>query len=144
MELDEIVRDLCVRVPRAIGAILCDFEGESVVCALGDAHAPPEAEDRAREHVPRAMSLPMPAREFLMRLAGAEPCALVHLFEESARKCGAGGLASLEFRYREIEMLIHRLPNDFYLVMLLRRPAITAAARRHLATAIVLLREHVS
>lgn len=76
-ELEALLEALCDRLPSAIGAVLCDFEGESVVAALGAAPVPPDAEARAREHVPRALALTMPVKEFLIRLAGAEPCALL-------------------------------------------------------------------
>jgi hypothetical protein len=133
--MEAIVRELCARVPRAIGAVLCDFEGESVVCALGSERAPPEAEARAKDHVPKTMSLTMPVAEFLVRLAAAEPCALLRMFQQSSSKGGVGQLAMLEMRYEEVEMLVQCLPNDFYVVLVLRRPAITAEARNALSRA---------
>jgi hypothetical protein len=144
MELSHIVQALCARTPAAIGAVLCDFEGETVVSALGSERAPPEAEARARDHVPSALSLTMPVSEFLVRLAAAEPCALLRLFGDISRGKGAGELAILELRYAEVEMLIQRLPNDFYLVLLLRRPAVTALARQRVTEAGALLAAHVA
>jgi hypothetical protein len=144
VELEAIVSDLCARLPCAIGAVLCDFEGEAVCCALGSADAPAEAEKRAREHVPRTLELTMPVAEFLIRLAGAEPCGLLRMFEASSEKHGTGHLCSLEMRYGEVEMLVKKLPNDFYLVLVLRRPAISAEARRLVVEAGARLAEYVS
>src|SRR5262245_10045523 len=129
MELEAIVRELCARVPRAIGAIVCDWEGEAIACALGATEAPQGAEERAREHVPRAITLTMPGSEFLVRLAGAEPAGLLRVFGQSGERCGTGELTSLEVSYQEVSVLIDRLPNDFYLMLLLRRPAVTATAK---------------
>ena len=123
---------LCRGVPSAIGAVLCDYEGETVAAALGPAPAPAAAEQRAREHVPRALDLSMPVAEFLVRLAAAEPCALLNLFDGFIQKHGGGLLRALHFRYAEIELLVRRLPEDFYVVLVVRRAAETASARRKL------------
>ena len=144
MEVERIVQDLCARVPRAIGAIVCDWEGEAIACALGSVGVPKEAEARAREHVPRAISLTMPVPEFLVRLAGAEPAGLLRVFEKSGERFGTGGLTSIEVSYRQIVILIDRLPNEFYLMLLLRRPAVTATAKHLMDAASRLLAEHVS
>lgn len=144
MDLAGPLVDLCQAVPSAIGAVLCDFEGETVVSALGPAAPPKEAELRAKEHVPRALALTMPVGEFLVRLVGAEPCALLRLFGDGGRVRGAGELAALEVQYEEVELLIRRLPNDFYLVLVLRRPAVRGTARWHLGRIATALAEHVA
>ncbi|MCK6550673.1 hypothetical protein L6R52_32850 [Myxococcota bacterium] len=142
--LESLLGSLCDQLPAAIGAVLCDFEGESVVAALGAAPVPPEAEARAREHVPRAMALTMPVGEFLMRLAGAEPCALLRLFGAPGEQHGSGAIEWIELRYEAIDMLVRRLPSDFYLVVVLRRPAVIAEAKRAMAAVSPALAEHVS
>lgn len=133
--LHESLVALCRGVPSAIGAVLCDPEGETVVSALGSAPAPAAAEQRAREHVPRALELSMPVAEFLVRLAGAEPCALLNLFDGFIRKHRGGLVRALHFRYAEIELLVRRLPEDFYVVLVVRRAAESASARRQLDAA---------
>lgn len=142
-ELDQIVTELCREVPRSIGAIVCDWEGEAICCALGGTEAPPEAEARARDHVPRAITLTMPVSEFLVRLAGAEPAGLLRMFGQAGERLGTGNLASLELSYREVSILIDRLPNDFYLMLLLRRPAVTSTAKRRMVEATRRLAAHV-
>jgi hypothetical protein len=144
IELDAIVRRLCSAVPRSIGAIVCDWEGEAICCVLGTADAPPEAEARARDHVPRAITLTMPVAEFLVRLAGAEPAGLLRMFGQTGERLGTGCLTSLELSYREVSILIDRLPNDFYLMLLLRRPAVTSTAKRLMVEASKQLAEHVA
>ncbi len=143
MELQEIVDRLVAALPEAIGAVLCDFEGETVVTALGAARAPHDAESYAREHLPRSMAVAMPVQEFLVRLAGAEPCALLRMFQAQNEAHGSGALAMLELRYKDVDMIVDRLPNDFYFVALLRRPTILGAARRHVRAAADALRSHV-
>lgn len=143
MELQTILDDLAGAVPKAIGAVLCDFEGETVVASLGAARAPEQAEALAREHVPRSMALAMPVQEFLVRLAGAEPCALLRMFSLLGDKHGTGALSTFELRYDEVDVLVDRLPNDFYLVLLLRRPAVIGHARHHLRRAGRALGPHV-
>lgn len=143
MELQEIVDDLAAQVPGSIGAVLCDFEGETVVLARGDANAPDEAEDMARDHLPKAMALTMPVQEFLLRLGGAEPCGLLRMFGELGAKGGAGQLTHLELRYETVDLLVDRLPNDFYLVLVLRRPAVSGVARHAARIAARLLSPHV-
>ena len=143
-ELDCIVGDLCRSVPHSIGAVLCDFDGETVVSALGSAPIPAAAEVRAREQMPRSLASSIAPRELLMRIGGAEPCALLRLFGEAGPSRGAGDLMDLEMRYDEVEMLVRRLPNEYYLVLVLRRPAITARARREVRRAGDLLEPHVA
>lgn len=135
MNLDAVLEKLVGEVPEAIGAIICDYEGETVVTALGPAAPPEEAERRAMEHVPRAMALTMPVSEFLMRLAGAEPCGLLRTFDRQAKKRGGGRIKSLFMRYEAVEVMVDQLPNDYYLVLVLRRPALAGHARYHLADA---------
>lgn len=130
--LDAPLVQLCRTVPGAIGAVLCDYEGETVASALGAAPAPALAERRAREHVPRALALSMPVAEFLVRLAGAEPCALLNLLEGPVRKYGGGLLRAVRLRYAEVDLLVQRLPEEFYVVLVVRRPAETASAQRKL------------
>lgn len=143
MEFDEILEVLCRAVPEAIGAALCDFEGETVVSALGRAGVPPEAIVRAKEHVPRNLELSMPVAQFLVRLAGAEPCALLEQFATAGRAGGAGAIAGLEARYGAVETLVERLPEDFYVVVVLRRPAVLGRARHHLRRAAAALAPHL-
>ena len=144
MNLERVIQNLTDRVPRAIGAVLCDYEGETVLTALGSTPAPEGARRRALEHVPKALKLSMEVGEFLVRLAGAESCGLLRHFDEGGRRFGAGALFSVEMRYSDIELLVHMLPNDYYLVLLLRRPAAIAEARRHVEVASQRLAEHVA
>lgn len=143
MELEEILEALVGAVPDAIGAALCDFEGETVVTALGAAAPPPEAAAQATDHVPRTLELAMPVAEFLVRLAGAEPCSTMRLLDETSTRHGAGSITAFEVRYAAVELLVRRLPEDFYVVLVLRRPALTARAEHHLRKAATALAPHV-
>jgi len=143
VELERILEALCAKVPEAIGAVLCDFEGETVVTALGRAEPPVEAAARAAEHVPKNLALTMPVAQFLVRLAGAEPCAPLRLFSETCLRHRVGELGALEAQYATVELLVERLPEDFYVVVVLRRPALPGRARYHLRRAAVALAPHV-
>ncbi len=114
---------VCDKVPEVIGAVLCDQQGESIVSALGTADAPPEAHDKAKEHVPTQMGLSMPVGEFLVRLAGAEPCGLIRQLQMAQNERGAGTLDAYVARYAEIDIIVEQLPEDLYLFVALRRPA---------------------
>lgn len=127
--MEAALRDLCARIPSAIGAVVCDDEGETVVCSLGPAAPPAEAEREAREHVPRSIALHMPVGEFLVRLVGAELCAILRAFEVASRDKTAGAVDAVQLSYREIDLLLHPLPEDYYLVTVLRRPVVLGAAR---------------
>lgn len=132
-ELSAILDDLCRASPSVIGGVVCDFDGETVVSAVGAAGLPPGAELRALEHVPRTMTLAMPVAELLVRLAGAEPCALLRLFGGSSGQLGAGPVEVLRLRYEAVELIVRTLPDDYYLVMVLARPAVSAPLERRIA-----------
>lgn len=129
------LQQLCARVPEAVGAVLCDFEGETVVTRLGAAAPPSAAALRAQDHVPKTLAMQMPVAEFLMRLAAAEPCAPLRHFAACTRAGGFGAVHGLEARYAEVEILTECLPEDFYLVLVLRRPSLSFRARHHLQQA---------
>lgn len=135
MDLDAAIKDLVTGVPGALGAIVCDFEGESVVLARGSAPLPPDAELHARSYIPSTMTVDVDAGEFLLKLLGAEPCALLRLFEEHSRSFGIGGVDGFEMRFREVDVIVRRLPEDYYVVFALRRPAVEARARAKLEVA---------
>ncbi len=143
LRLEDPLEALCAAVPETIGAVLCDYEGETVVNALGKAAPPDEAKDRATEHVPKNLALTMPVAEFLVRLAGAEPCALLRQFMVGNQAAGGGQLHSFSTGYEHVVMLVHRLPEDFYIVLVLRQPAVEGRARFHLARAAEILGPHV-
>ena len=144
MELEEILQSLCGRLPEAIAAVLCDFEGELVVSATGDASLPREAEENLFEHVPRARRLTIPEPEYLLRLAAAEPCAILRMFHESGARVGLGALREIEVRYAAVDMLVRQLSHAYYVVLFLRRPALMAVARRGLRAAGLALEPHLA
>lgn len=140
--MQAVLDAFCAETPEAIGAVVCDDEGETVVSALGSAKPPPAAEARAREHVPRSMTLHMPVGEFLVRLAGAEICAVLRALERAGRAKAAGGPEDVHVAYREVELLSRTLPEDYYFVVVLREPRVVGTIRRRMdATARALARD---
>jgi hypothetical protein len=144
VDLQVVVEDLCRAIPSALGAIVCDYEGESVVHALGQAPLSPSAERNARSLIPRALQPTMSIEEFFLKLAGAEPCALLRMLEEPSRGHGFGGLVSLEMRYQGMDLLVRRLPDEYYVVLLLRPPALVSSAHDKLERASQVLARMIS
>ena len=141
--LEETLERLMQEVPEAIGVVVCDFEGETVMASLGAAEPPREAKEKALEHVPKQLALDMPLGQFLMRLAGAEPCALLRMIDQHGRRRGAGAVRSLDVCYEKVEILVDPLPSDYYLVLVLRRPALASHARFHLRDATQRISDYV-
>lgn len=135
MDLVDVLDALCGDVPEAIGAIVCDFEGELVVHAAGPAPVPEHAVQEAADHIPEALSDREATREFVLRLAAAEVCTAVRQSDETLRGCRASGLQGLEMRFAEVDLLVHTLPDDYYVVLAAARPALLARARMRLAQA---------
>ncbi|MBK8013317.1 MAG: hypothetical protein IPK13_18425 [Deltaproteobacteria bacterium] len=144
MELEEILQALCGRVPEAIAAVLCDFEGELVVSARGEAQLPEGAEESLFDHVPRARRLTIPEPEYLLRLAAAEPCAILRMFHESGARIGLGALREIEVRYASVDMLVRQLSHEYYVVLFLRRPSLMALARHGLRAAGLAIEPHLA
>ena len=130
IDLQDVVQGVCDQIPEAIGVVLCDQQGETIVSALGNSDVPPDAQSRAKEHVPSRMGLNMPVNEFLVRLAGAEPCALLRQIQAAQNERGAGTLDAYVARYAEVDLIVEQLPEDLYLFVALRRPASVGVARR--------------
>jgi hypothetical protein len=140
--MQAVLDAFCAETPEAIGAVVCDDEGETVVSALGAAVVPRDADVRAREHVPRSMTLHMPVGEFLVRLVGAEVCAVLRALDRTSRWGAAGPVRVVHLAYREVELLSRTLPEDYYLVVVLRHPRVVGAVRRRVeAAARVLARD---
>jgi hypothetical protein len=135
MQIEEVVQLLCAEIPEAIGAIVCDYEGESVVYALGPAEPPDGAEESARSRIPRTLGSKISITEFLLRIAGAEPCSLLTLFGERSLSRGAGEIVSLDLRFEQVDLLIRRLPDGYYVMVALRRPALRGQAKSSLEAA---------
>jgi hypothetical protein len=135
LELERALASLCDALPGAVGAVLCDEVGETVVCVPGPGRLPPEAEAEARRHAPRNLPIAMPLGEFLLRLGGAEPATLLELLGAGARRHRAGPLVEVCSTFAEVVLLMRPLPDDLYLVLVLRRPVVLGVARRALAAA---------
>lgn len=143
MSLEAEVQSLCVHIPEAIGAILCDFEGERVVSALGSAPLPPIAAAQALDHVPRNLSLSVPPAEFLLRLCGAELCGLMERFQQISTDHQLGDPYGLELSYRGVRLCAAALPEGYFLLVVMRSPAQIVRARRILKGVCAAVREDV-
>ncbi len=111
-------------VPGALGAVLCDFEGEAVVTRWGVGPLPPDVEAEAQKHVPNAVRSQVSVGQYLLRLAAAEPCALLMTFSRKTLSRHGGPLDTLEIAYRNVGLVVLSLPEDFYLVIVLDRKRI--------------------
>ncbi|MFO0724678.1 MAG: hypothetical protein U1E65_12925 [Myxococcota bacterium] len=133
MELEETLLTLVRAVPEALGAILCDFEGEAVVLAAGAAPLLDAQHEVALAHVPRALGPEVAMADLWLRLAGAVPGGVLHQVGEVHRPHGR--VALVELGFEEAHVLIHGLPDDYYVLLALRRPALVARARQALSRA---------
>jgi hypothetical protein len=126
---------LCAELPDALGAVLCDYDGERVVSADGAAEIPEAALAAAARHVPRTLDAPDERRRFLLSIAGAEPCGPLAALGAVAERSGVGALSELGWTFRDVAVLVATLPDDYYLVLALRRPTVIAPAWRALRAA---------
>jgi hypothetical protein len=81
------------------------------------------------------MQLEMPVGEFLVRLVGAECCGLVRMVDRVLHEQLDGPLSGLHLRYRDLDLLLQPLPEDFYLLVLLRRPLLLPVLQMHVRDA---------
>lgn len=133
MELAAVVEDLARSVPEAIGAILCDYEGEAVVLQPGAVRLSDPQVAAAREHLPRALESTISLEEFWLRLGGAVPGPALHQLREAHRSVGRGTLVMVELSFAEAAVLVGCLPEDYYVLLALRRPALRERARVQLS-----------
>lgn len=112
--------DAAAGLPGIYGAILCDFEGEAVMVRFGEEPLPEGALDHATSQVPHAVRADAASGEYLLRLAGAEPCALVALFQQRSSAGGAGELEAFELGFRRVRVTVIRLPEEYYLAVFAR------------------------
>lgn len=133
MDPQRIVADLCQSVPSAIGAVLCDLDGEQIAGAEGAAPLPARALERAQSQLPQTLRDTQPERQLVLRLATADVIRWVHGLAAVAPS--SGKVLAIELRYGSAEILIQTLPEDHYLVLVLARPCVTALARHHLDAA---------
>ncbi len=132
MELEAILTALCAELPDALGIVLADADGESIVTVRGPAPLPSGTEAEVRRHLPRALESTIALDVFALRLAGAEPSPVLRALAERARSAGAGPLVAYEVRYRAVEVLVSAVDEELYVALFLRRPAQLDRARARL------------
>lgn len=122
MELEPILRRLCAAVPRAIGVVLADDDGESIVTVRGSAALPRGAREEAARHIPRALMATTDVELLALRLAGAEPSAVLRLI-------GPGRATAYEVRHGVVDVLVERVDDELYVVLFVLRPVLRAQVR---------------
>lgn len=122
MELEHILRALCAAVPRAIGVVLADDDGESVVTVRGSAPLPHGARAEAERHIPRALAATTDVEQLALRLAGAEPSAVL-------RVLGPRHGRAYEVRHGAVDVLVERVDDELYVALFVLRPVLRAQAR---------------
>lgn len=127
-DLDDTLSRACMGVPGALGIILCDYEGEKVVLGLGGTKPSPDVRENASEHVPRDFVLTQDISGFLLQLAGAEVSGLLEDFSRIGQRHALGTVELLRLRYAQVELLVHSLPEGYFVVMALSRPGFSGPA----------------
>jgi hypothetical protein len=133
--IDAVIQELCSGLPRAIGAIVCDPDGERIAHAEGRAPAPLSATDRAKAQLPQSMRDRSESLELLLQLAAAEPQAYLRALHDRGRSSGAGDLKTVELQFADVCVLVSPLPEQHYLLLALRRPCVVLDARQALESA---------
>ncbi len=118
--LDELV----LQVPM-IGAVVGDFEGETVVAALGEQQLSASVLASANSHIPQQMSLSMSPAMFLLRLAGAESSALLHQLREIHASQDGGAVRNVEWNYCQLRYVFALMPEDYWILVV--QPSSTPA-----------------
>jgi hypothetical protein len=57
------------------------------------------------------------------------------MFGEKSELRGGGALVGFDLRFTEVDVLVRRLPEDYYVMLALRRPSSSAVARARLEEA---------
>lgn len=128
----EAALSAAAEVQGVLGAILCDGEGEAVLTRVGPSPLSPPMEREARSHVPDSLHSEEALVDFLLRLAGAEPSALLASLRARTVAGGGGELEGLEIGFRAVRVVVVELGKEYYLVTVLDRASARgfAEARR--------------
>lgn len=133
-EFEALLAPLCEN-NGVLGVVLCDDEGEMVATRRGPAELPTGAAEHAVKHMPSALSADIAAPDFLLRLGSAETCGPLRLMQRIAKRGAAGEVRTVDLRYGELDVLLRALPEDFYVVVFVRRPSLLAGLRARLEVA---------
>lgn len=114
-------------LPGVFGAVLCDHEGEAVIARFGPEPLPEAALHHVASQVPKAVREDAASSDYLLRLAGAEPCAMLALMQQRSERAEAGAIEGVEIGYRRVRVALLRLPEDYYLAVFARAGAVSPA-----------------
>lgn len=118
MPFNILLTNLMVDVPEAVGAIFLDEEGETV--------------DFVTRH----------GEPFDLKVEGAVQGLFTRQIESTSTYAGIGSLEYFVIEGTELATLTHVLPDDYYVVLVVRKPVVRARAQHHLReTAKMIARE---
>jgi predicted regulator of Ras-like GTPase activity (Roadblock/LC7/MglB family) len=123
--LDEILRDLIDAVPGARGAVFCDPEGETISSVGASGRTDQEKLD-----------------DYDLRVAGAQFATPLHLAMKNSGEVLGEFLECTIAGGRE-KILIHMLPEHYYVVLCLAPESLIGCGLHHLRTAAELLRSEI-
>jgi hypothetical protein len=147
--MEKLLEDLCQCCPAALGAAVCDSEGESLALALGSADFPSSSLQLIDARLPRQFdrqSWPEnDTKLFTLRQWAAEPSRSTGRLRQ-AWKSGAehACLTAFCLRFRHIDLAMATLEDHMYLVLVLRRPNLLSLSRREVMRTAHALEHHLA
>jgi len=133
--MQEILQKLCERFPAALGAAVCDSEGESIDIALGSGHFPEASLKRVESSFPlqynRASWTEEKTRMFALRQWAAEPSRSTGLVNRAYEFAGDFQILDIfSIRSQALDLVVGVMEDHMYLVLVLARPNLNALAQR--------------
>lgn len=128
MSLESLL-DTASQCPGTFGVLLCDYEGETVMSRFGDTEVSSVVLDAAASQLPGSLRTKVEAKEYLLRVVGAELCPLLAQFDRVTQNADEGPLIGFELVFEHIDLVVRRLPDDYYLAFVLGKGRGLGAAR---------------
>jgi len=137
--MQKALEQLCELVPEALGAAVCDADGESLALAIGAADFPECGWELIRTAMPRQFAEEHrsldESKQFVLRQWAAEPSRSSGILNRAHLTAGASEPSQFSLRFDEFELLVHVMVEQMYVVLVVRRPCVTPIAARYLAMA---------
>ena len=133
--MEPILQELCDRFPQALGAAVCDSEGESLGSALGSAEFPQQSleliESALPLHYDRASWTEQETKMFALRQWAAEPSRSAGLLRRAYEFAGEShGLDIFSIRSEALDLAVGVMEEHMYLVLVLVRPNLPGLVSR--------------
>ena len=135
--MEPILQELCDRFPQALGAAVCDSDGESLASVLGSARFPQDSllliESALPLHYDRASWTEENTKMFALRQWAAEPSRSTGVLHRAYEFAGESqGLDVFSIRSETLDLVVGVMEEHMYLVLVLLRPNLSGLVCRAL------------